>query len=196
LVTPLRIGRRGRGRADATDLGAMRAASRRRTTRNNTMATIQGTAGNDAKEGTAGADLILLLDGNDAGFNLGGNDTVFGGNGDDELLGGLGDDAPIGGAGDGTLFGNAGADRFVYQSTADSGLGSGTRDVIEDFARGQDPIDLPAIDANVNASGSQAFASIGGAAFSGVAGRMRTFVPFGNGDPASRWTWTATAGRT
>ena len=54
----------------------------------------------------------------------------------------------------------------------------GNRDLITDFRRAQgDRIDLSGIDANGNLAGDQAFAFIGTAAFSRVAGQAR----FGNG---------------
>jgi len=66
-----------------------------------------------------------------------GNDKLLGKRGDDILSGGEGDDHLKGGAGDDTLAGGAGADTFVY------GIGDGD-DVIEDFADGEDMIDLSA----------------------------------------------------
>jgi Ca2+-binding RTX toxin-like protein len=69
-------------------------------------------------------------------MGLGGNDTLSGGDGDDWLQGGRGRDVLQGGAGDDVLAGGRGADVFVFTS-ADHG-----RDVIRDFAVGQDHIDL------------------------------------------------------
>ena len=88
--------------------------------------------------------------------------TLNAGSGNDVLIGGLGADR---------LTGGNGNDIFVYQSTADSGVGAAARDVITDFKRG-DRIDLSNIDANESAVGNQAFSFIGAAAFS-AAGQLR-----------------------
>lgn len=97
------------------------------------------------------------LTGNDAANRLeagAGNDTLIGNGGDDVLVGGAGSDL---------LTGGAGADSFVYQSDADSAVGIG-RDVITDFTRGSDLIDLSALNASK---------FIGTALFSGQAGQVR-----------------------
>ena len=143
---------------------------------------IQGTLGDDVKFGTEAAGTFLLLDGNDFGSGRGGNDTMFGGNGNDALDGGAGDDVLIGGGGNDAMFGRAGHDTFKYLGIQDSGTGFLNRDTIQDFARGEDLIDLSAIDANVNASGNQAFNFIGGASFHHVAGEMRSFVSSQTGE--------------
>ena len=64
-----------------------------------------------------------------------GDDTLTGTDGDDLIVGYAGDDVLEGGAGDDTLQGGAGEDTFVYGP--DTG-----NDTIEDFAIGQDVIDL------------------------------------------------------
>lgn len=100
-----------------------------------------------------------------------GNDTINGndvannlssGAGNDTLVGGAGDDTLNGGAGTDTLSGGAGADTFVF-AAGDSGVGTG-RDVVTDFARGSDRIDLQAL-------GATAF--IQDRLFSGTAGEVR-----------------------
>ncbi len=101
-----------------------------------------------------------------------GNDTLTGneaanrlesGAGNDIILGNGGDDVLIGGTGSDTLTGGSGADSFVYQSNADSGVGIG-RDVITDFTRGSDRIDVSALNAS---------SFVGTALFSGQAGQLR-----------------------
>jgi Ca2+-binding RTX toxin-like protein len=78
----------------------------------------------------------------------------------------------------------ADADRFVYNSLADSPTGStfnplsgatvSNMDSIRDFSRSQgDRISLSAIDASTTIAGDQAFTFIGTAAFSNVAGQLR-----------------------
>lgn len=87
------------------------------------------------------------------------------------LSGGSGNDVLLGGAGADRLTGGSGNDTFAYLSLADSGVGSGVRDVITDFKSG-DRVDLSAIDAKSNSGGNDAFSFIGSAAFS-AAGQLR-----------------------
>jgi serralysin len=92
--------------------------------------------------------------------------------GDDTLSGGEGADVLIGGAGADDLRGGGGADRFVFGATSHSA--PTTRDRILDFTRGQDKIDLRAIDADTDGTpGDQAFAFIGARAFGGVDSQLR-----------------------
>jgi Ca2+-binding RTX toxin-like protein len=92
---------------------------------------------------------------------LAGNDYLYGGAGNDVLAGGSGRDR---------LIGQAGNDTFDYNALADSGITSSTWDVITDFTRGQDRIDLSGIDANAaTASINDRFTFIGTAAFTGNA---------------------------
>jgi Ca2+-binding RTX toxin-like protein len=97
------------------------------------------------------------LVGNDAANQLeagAGNDVVDGGRGADILIGGAGSD---------TLTGGEGADIFRFLSLDDSS--ASLRDVIADFEKGSDRIDLGAL-------GASGF--IGGNAFSGTAGEVRS----------------------
>ena len=112
----------------------------------------------------------------------GSNDVLSGGDGNDELLSGGGNDVLNGGDGDDYLDGSSGAD--VYTGGAGSDLirigffesGNGAAaDRITDFATGADIVDVSAWDANRNLAGNQAFTFIGGAAFSGTAGELRTY---------------------
>jgi len=68
-------------------------------------------------------------------FGGGGNDAIYGGMGTDSVDGGTGSDTLTGGAGDDTITGGAGADLFF-------GFGDGATDVIGDFEKTQDVIDL------------------------------------------------------
>jgi len=144
-----------------------------------------GGEGDDSLVGGAVGDNIAGDEGNDTLLGRGGDDFLAGGAGDDSLNGGTGNDAIdggagndtlIGGAGIDTLTGDAGADRFVFAGTAEAGNGAGSRDVISDFAVGIDRIMLGGIDAQSGVAGNQAFKFIGGAAFSGVAGQLRSSV--------------------
>lgn len=95
---------------------------------------------------------------------LAGNDVLQGLGGNDVLIGGLGRD---------TLIGGAGADRFDFNAVTESPRGA-ARDTLL-FRSGEgDRIDLATIDADIDGTaGNQAFAFIGGAAFSGVDGQLR-----------------------
>ena len=100
-----------------------------------------------------------------------GNDELRGSGGDDLLYGEDGDDLLVGGSGVDFLSGGAGADQFRFTSY-ESGTGAGA-DTIADFLSGADIIDLSQIDADSGTAGDQAFAYIGAAAFSGIAGELR-----------------------
>jgi Ca2+-binding RTX toxin-like protein len=130
--------------------------------------TLTGTAalngtGNGAGNQLNGNGAANQLDGgqgNDSIFGLGGADTLMGGAGKDRLEGGLGADRLVGGLG---------ADRFVFAAAADA-----NGDVIVDFNRAEgDRVDLRHMDTNPGLAGDQAFAWIGDAAFSNVAGQLR-----------------------
>lgn len=111
--------------------------------------------------------------GNDVLNGRGGNDRLYGGSGHDDLYGGDGNDYLYGGSGNDYLNGGAGADTFVFTSISDS-RPNGSRDVIEDFHRGEDDlIDLRSIDADVTSGGNQSFDFIGSYGFSGEAGELR-----------------------
>lgn len=100
-----------------------------------------------------------------------GNDSIYGRSGNDTLDGGLGDDVLYGQAGRDVLTGRGGSDRFVFRSAGDS-RGSAI-DIVKDFHRGEDKIDLRPIDAKTTVGGNQAFTFIGKAGFGGHAGQLR-----------------------
>jgi Ca2+-binding RTX toxin-like protein len=104
-----------------------------------------------------------------------GNDSLADGLGNNVLNGGAGNDVVVGGPGTDRLFGNAGADAFQFTASSESMVGT-KADKIDDFVKGQDRIDLSAIDANTGASGDQAFSFIGTDAFTGEAGQLRYAV--------------------
>jgi Ca2+-binding RTX toxin-like protein len=106
---------------------------------------------------------------------MAGNDTLKGLAGNDTLDGGTENDVIDGGAGKDRLTGGAGRDRFVFATVSDSRPGKARRDVITDFAGGEDVIDLSKIDGNSRKKGRQAFAFIGGKRFTGKAGQLRFF---------------------
>ncbi len=138
--------------------------------------TLQGGMGNDRLFGFDGADLLQGEVGNDALYGGAGNDVLYGGTGNDSLTGGSGKDSLVGGSGQ---------DVFYFATCAASGLTSAARDTIADFTRGQDRINLAAIDANTGTVADSAFTRIVGAntAFS-AAGQLRISggVLYGNTD--------------
>ena len=85
------------------------------------------------------------------------NNKLNGGSGNDKLNGSKGDDILIGGAGKDNLTGGLGKDTFDFNAYSEIGLGTTKRDVITDFTRGQDKIDLSSIDPNTALAGNQAF---------------------------------------
>ncbi|MGP3699648.1 M10 family metallopeptidase C-terminal domain-containing protein [Rhodobacter sp. NSM] len=131
-----------------------------------------GNAAANRLVGGKGADVLYAGAGADRLLGEEGNDRLRGDGGTDRLLGGTGADTLIGGAGQDRLIGQAGADVFVFASMADAGRGAHC-DVIVDFVRGADRIDLSRMDANAAQAGNQDFALIGATAFSGVAGELR-----------------------
>jgi Ca2+-binding RTX toxin-like protein len=134
--------------------------------------TLSGGSGNDTLNGGTGNDSLFGGTGNDTLNGDSGNDYLSGSTGNDTLNGGDGDDTIIGGAGKDTMSDGNGTDTYQYFATSESTAGI-NRDVILDFSRGFDKIDLSAIDANITLAGNQAFNFIGTAAFSGLAGEVR-----------------------
>ncbi|MGA4452998.1 calcium-binding protein [Pseudomonas fortuita] len=103
-----------------------------------------------------------------------GNNVLNGGSGNDTISGGGGNDRLIGGLGKDVLTGGAGKDVFVYNSTVESGLTMSNRDVISDFQRGSDKIDLSKLDANTATIANDAFHTIfNGAANFTAAGQLK-----------------------
>jgi Ca2+-binding RTX toxin-like protein len=97
-----------------------------------------------------------------------GNNSISGLDGNDTLLGEAGNDRLTGGFGADSLTGGAGNDVFVYARTTDSANSTSLRDVIADFVRGQDKIDLSAIDARTSTSFNDAFTFLSSAPVSSL----------------------------
>jgi subtilisin-like proprotein convertase family protein len=100
--------------------------------------------------------VAITIDGIENVFTGDGKDTLTGDGAANDLAGGRGKDIVIGGKGD---------DSFVFNAIRDSLTTA--RDVIKDFGKGADMIDLFGIDAGA-ATGDQAFSFIGKAGFSGA----------------------------
>lgn len=111
-----------------------------------------GNAGANTLSGLAGADILLGL------------------NGSDRLVGGEGRDVLVGGGGRDVLTGGADADVFDFNALGETRKGA-QRDIITDFLRGIDDIDLSDIDARHGGS-DNAFKWIGKQAFHGKKGEL------------------------
>jgi Ca2+-binding RTX toxin-like protein len=140
---------------------------------------IYGLAGDDSLQGGGGDDFIWGGIGNDTLKGEDGDDSLWGGDGNDMLIGGDGDDILYGEAGNDIIQGGAGNDRMtggagndIFRFRADD-IGTGTVDTITDFTRGQDKIDLSAIDAKAATAANDAFSFIGTQTFHKVAGELR-----------------------
>lgn len=85
--------------------------------------------------------------------------TLTGNNGNDKLYGNVGADTLYGGAGKDVM--DAGRDShtdvFIFSSADDTGTTARTRDQIRQFDRGEDLINLSAIDSNSALAGDQSF---------------------------------------
>ena len=135
-------------------------------TGNDVVNTFFGGAGNDALDGQRGADVLqgglgqdTITGGNGWDTLRGGKgaDNIDGGVGSDMIFGGKGIDAITGGEGLDTMTGGAGTDTFVFNEITDSGDKGREADVIMDFTKGEDKIDLSAIDASTVLSGEDDF---------------------------------------
>ncbi|MFZ1429293.1 MAG: right-handed parallel beta-helix repeat-containing protein, partial [Geminicoccaceae bacterium] len=96
-------------------------------------------------------------------------DTFKGDGQNNEFQGGLGKD---------TTTGGAGRDLYAFRSVQDSPARTG-RDVVKDFAPGQDVIDVSNIDADSTTPGQQSFRWVGKATLTGAA-QLGYFVSGGN----------------
>lgn len=111
---------------------------------------------------------------------LQGNDTFMGSWGDDIFPATGGNDTLRGGLGQDRLSGGDGHDVFVFASAAETTVRGG--DIIGDFGRGRDVIDISGIDADPTKRGDQKFEWIGGKRFAGDEGELRFAGGFVEGD--------------
>lgn len=157
-----------------------------------TTAQATGGSGSDtliAFEGLHGSNYNDRLTGNSAANSLyggaAGNDILLGGAGNDTLNGGTGNDRLTGGIGRDGLIGGSGNDVFDFNGLNEMGLTSTTWDVISDFVRSSDKIDLSTLDANTATTINDAFTQvIGGASAFSSAGQLKVVngVLYGNTD--------------
>jgi Ca2+-binding RTX toxin-like protein len=132
-----------------------------------TLSSIEGVSGTEVRDTVTGSNTAERINGR------GGNDDLFGGGGGDTISGGGGDDTISGGVGADILTGSFGADTFKYFGIGDSTTSPSGRDIITDFATGVDRIDVSSIDADVTATGNQAFDLISGTGGFTDAGQAR-----------------------
>ncbi|MNV13121.1 Poly(beta-D-mannuronate) C5 epimerase 2 [compost metagenome] len=139
--------------------------------------------GGNRPKAVTGNSLANTLTGNGAA------NVLDGGIGNDILSGGTGNDRLVGGAGKDVLTGGAGIGIFDFNALNETGLTSTTWDVISDFVRGSDKIDLSTLDANTATNGNDAFRTIIGSttAFT-AAGQLKVAngVLYGNTDLQGR----------
>ncbi|MND47399.1 Bifunctional hemolysin/adenylate cyclase precursor [compost metagenome] len=132
----------------------------------------------------------LILTGSAAINGVGNSlsNTLTGNGAANALNGGAGNDTLSGGGGKDSLTGGLGNDIFDFNALSESGPTSASWDVINDFARGSDRIDLSTLDANTATAANDAFTSVIGstAAFS-AAGQLKVLggVLYGNTDADS-----------
>ncbi len=132
---------------------------------------IYSNGGAKTQTGTAYADTLFGSRYADSLTGGAGNDNLLGGIGNDRLIGGTGNDRLFGGSGYDLMTGGTGFDEFHFNALSDS-LPTSARDRITDFQLDVDVIDLSDLDARIGTSGNQAFAWIGGAAFT-ASGQLR-----------------------
>jgi serralysin len=100
--------------------------------------------------------------------------TTLGTNGRDNLVGTSGADLIKGYGGQDTLTGGQGADQFVFEALADSSRFSASADLITDFIKGEDKINIAGIDANSTTAGDDSFVLLSGGILT-QAGTLRSF---------------------
>ncbi len=103
---------------------------------------IRGLRGNDDLSGRGGDDRLFGGPGDDILRGGAGNDRLVGGAGNDRLIGGTGNDVLAGGPGRNVLTGGPGSDRFVLAAGVTRPR-LGRADVITDFTKGEDVIQIP-----------------------------------------------------
>ena len=117
-----------------------------------------------------------------------GNNTLRGNNGNDLLYGQGGNDSLQGDAGKDSLTGGSGADSFIFRAVSESATGGTTADVITDFVRGTDQINLSAIDAFAGTSANDTFIWKGTAGFNSTTKGEVRYEQFNNAGTADDYT--------
>jgi hypothetical protein len=149
---------------------------------------INGNSGNNRLSGGDGNDTLLGNAGQDVLGGGRGNDFLSGGARTDVLSGGVGADRLIGGEGLDVLTGGDNADSFIFEKISDTADNALVADVITDFGRGQDKIDLSAIDASSVLPGNNAFTFDGKTPFGTSKNGDIYFKTFDNPGTANDYT--------
>jgi hypothetical protein len=100
---------------------------------------------------------------------------INGDEGNDSFTGGLKIDRFQGDEGRDMMRGGGRADQFIYTLLGDSTVAQGGRDLIVDFGKGADRIDLEALDAIQSTVDDDSFSFVGKNAFSAEEGELRYF---------------------
>ena len=119
--------------------------------------TLYGDDGDDRLQGEGGKDSLYGGDGNDRLEGSSGSDSLRGDDGDDRLYGGSWGDRLDGDAGKDRLYAGQDGSRdvFIFNSVKDSRVSA--RDLLFEFDRGEDDIDLRGIDARAGGSRNNEF---------------------------------------
>jgi serralysin len=150
--------------------------------------TVTYTLGNYVENLTMSGAAAINGTGNSVANKIIGNgaaNVLSGGDGADTLVGGLGNDTLVGGQGKDVLEGGSGSDVYVFNAASESGATSAAWDVVNDFVRGQDKVDLRGIDANTATVANDAFTTfIASTAAFTAAGQLKFVdgVLYGNTD--------------
>lgn len=115
---------------------------------------VKGTAYGETIEGSRMADKLSGAGGTDILIGNGGGDIIAGGRGHDIMTGG------------------SGRDTFDFNRLSEIGKAPGARDIITDFKRRSDDLDLSGLDASSRKAGNQEFDFIGRKGFHKVAGEV------------------------
>lgn len=150
---------------------------------------LDGGPGNDRLRAGDGDDTLLGGAGHDLIEVSGGRNLIDGGPGNDTIRGGAGPDTIAGGLGADHLTGGGGADVFVFHSAADSG--GAARDVITDFVRGVDLIDVTALVLSFGGKGTGEGAGRGVVHYHHAGGATHVHAD-SNGDGVADFAFTLT----
>ncbi|MEM8632059.1 MAG: M10 family metallopeptidase C-terminal domain-containing protein [Pseudomonadota bacterium] len=129
-------------------------------------------ARNDTLKLSGGNDIVSGFGGKDKILGRGGDDTLDGGESSDDIRGGGGNDFITGGTGRDILKGGSGIDTFDFNAVNESKNKAKKRDVIKDFDKGTDRLDVSDIDA-IDGGVDDGFVFIGKSKFSETAGELR-----------------------